>query len=101
MKCNACKALSMQSWCSLGHASLAVADLLQAGTDPGEEDMLVDRHTYRWRYLLSFLLPGEEDVSGDVDGVVGGLVIVVGVVLGPDAVGSDVPLEHHRSDLDI
>ena len=60
--------------------------------------MLVDRHTYGWRYLLSFLLPGEEDVSGDVNSVVGGLVVVVGVVLGSDAVGRDVPLEDHRSD---
>ena len=54
--------------------------------------------------LSSFLsvckcLPREVDVPGDVDGVAGGLVVVVRLVLGPDAVGRDVPLEHHGSDL--
>ena len=43
------------------------------------------------------IIPGEELGLVDVEGVAGGLVVVVGLVLGPDAVGRDVPLEHHPS----
>ena len=86
--------------CSLGHAALAVAHLLQAGPDPGEEDKFVGFESILSQFLsVCKCLPGEEDVSGDVDGVLGGLVVVVGLVIGPDAVGRDVPLEHHCSDL--
>ena len=99
------RTLSMQFqlvlvFCSLGHAALAVADLLQAGADPGEEDEYVGFESILSQFLsVCKCQPGEEDVSGDVDGVLGGLVVVVGLVIGPDAVGRDVPLEHHCSDL--
>ena len=59
----------------LGHAALALADLGQAVLDPGEERG-----------------------GGDVGGVVGGSLVVVSLVVGPDAVGCHVTLEDHRSD---